>query len=151
MTPAAQAHPGRSAVSSRLTLRLTPEPVSIAISRSTIRRLVTFRGDDAESSFLVAVTEIVANAIDEHVRLGISAPVELTIRYGPSDVVEVSDSGHGLGEQTEAPQVTDSDGYQLERGRGLALARAFVPDLTVVSGDDGTTATLPLVGFGIVR
>ena len=130
-------------------LDLPARPVSIAVGRSTIRRIVTFRDEDAESSFLVAFTEIVSNAIDEHRRIGSDATIRVEIRSGAEESVVVSDAGEGIDERaadrSEAPTPTT------ERGRGLALANAFVPDLDLDPSSSGTTATLPLAGFGIVR
>ncbi len=122
--------------------------LSVSIARSAVRRVVRFDDADAESSFLVALTEVITNAIDEHRRIGTEAPIALEVEFGGVDVVRVIDAGRGL-----APElVAESPRMDVERarGRGLALARAFVADLTFDIGAEGTKATLPLAGFGFV-
>lgn len=133
-------------------LNLPAMLVSIAISRSAVRRVVTFRDSDAESSFLVALTEIVANAIDEHVRIGHGRPIVLDVRFGDHDSVRVVDSGDGYaGRATDPIDDPAGGGVPSARGRGVILARALVPELTFDASDSGTVVTLPLAGFGIVR
>lgn len=140
----------------RFTLNMPSALVSISVSRSVVRRVVTFRDADAESSFLVALTEIVANAIDEHVRIGRDTPVVLDVRFGNEEMVQVTDSGDGFDPTVPATpaaaHVADSDASELsERGRGLLLARALVPAIEIETSTDGTVVTLPLAGFGIIR
>lgn len=126
--------------------------VSIAISRSAVRRVVTFRDSDAESSFLVALTEIVSNAIDEHVRLGHGRPIVLDVRFGDHDTVRVVDAGDGYaGRMTDPIDDLADDSAPSVRGRGVILARALVPELTFDASESGTVVSLPLAGFGIVR
>ncbi|WP_041298374.1 ATP-binding protein [Ilumatobacter coccineus] len=132
-------------------IHIPPTLVSIAISRSAVRRVTVFRDDDAESAFLVALTEIVANAIDEHVRLGMDESIALEIEFGASDVVRVIDSGAGLQARSGSTGNAPSADGPLERGRGLELARALVPAIEFDVTERGTTVTLPLAGFGIVR
>ncbi len=135
---------------SNVRLELSPSPVSIAIGRSVIRRIVTFRDSDAESSFLVAFTEILANAVDEHRRLGLEETIAVEITQGPTESVRVIDAGSGIRNAGGDGMDAAADSVS-ERGRGLALARAFVEDLELESSTEGTAATLPLKGFGIVR
>lgn len=135
-------------------LEVPPEPVSIAIVRSAVRRLVAFRDDDASSSFLIALTEILSNAIDEHDRIGNGSAVVVTIESGLRDVVTVSDAGEGFdptGYTAMAMPAAPQGSQVRERGRGIALAQAFVPLLSLRSGPAGTHAILPLDGLGIVR
>jgi len=122
--------------------------VSIAVARSVVRRVTTFASDDAQSSFLIALTEVVGNAVDEHVRLGSVDPVTMTVSYDDSDTVSVSDCGQGY--DAEPASVVPSNPSQ-ESGRGLAIARSMVPEMAIESTGSGTTVTLPLVGLGIVR
>jgi anti-sigma regulatory factor (Ser/Thr protein kinase) len=135
-------------------LSLPPAMVSISISRSAVRRVVVFRDADAESSFLVALTEIVANAIDEHVRVGRDRPIVLEVNFGVVDSVRVIDAGDGLADlsgtssSSQHPSGGDDPG---ERGRGLVLARAMVPTIEFETSDSGTVVTLPIAGYGIVR
>lgn len=133
-------------------LNMPASLVSIAISRSAVRRVVTFRDADTESSFLVALTEIVANAIDEHVRGGHGRPIVLEVRFGADDVVRVIDTGDGFADRVDAsanPGVVS--GEPEERGRGLTLARALVPTIEFETSGTGSAVTLPVAGFGIVR
>lgn len=134
-------------------LSLPPAMVSISISRSAVRRVVVFRDADAESSFLVALTEIVANAIDEHLRIGHDRPIVLEVNFGAVDSIRVIDSGEGLPGLSDTPssQLPIGDGEPGERGRGLVLARAMVPTIEFETSDAGTVVTLPIAGYGIVR
>lgn len=136
-------------------LELPASDVSIAVGRSVIRRIVTFRDDDATSSFLIAFTEIMANALDEHRRLSSNAPIIVEIEQAPDEIVRVSDSGSGMPTSSEPstsrPGEASTSGAKFERGRGLAIARAFVDGLEFQSSSAGTQVTLPLVGYGIIR
>lgn len=135
---------------SGFTLHLPPEPMSIAVARSAVRRVTTFVDGDAASAFLVALTEIISNAIDEHVRLELEDGFTVEMIIGAVDLVVVTDRGGGIDVEAlmrDAGTQPVSD----ESGRGLSIARAFVPNLAFESGPDGTIATLPLEGFGIVR
>ena len=140
-----------ASVTPHIGLDLPARAVSIAVGRSVIRRVVTFRDADAESSFLVAFTEILANAVDEHRRLDLGDPVRVEIVQEPVECVRVMDAGAGIALTASAPVTAVDDGEVSERGRGLALARAFVADLELESTEDGTIATLPLHGLGIIR
>lgn len=133
-------------------LELPPAALSIAAGRSVIRRIVTFRNSDLESSFLIAFTEILANAVEEHHRLGLDDAIVVEIVQGDREWVCVADSGGGLmiDEHAEVLESVAANGMS-ERGRGLALAHAFVSEIAFVSSDYGTAATIPLDGFGIVR
>ncbi|MEP6296059.1 MAG: ATP-binding protein [Ilumatobacter sp.] len=122
--------------------------VSIAVGRAVLRRVVTFRDPDAESSFLIAFTEIMTNAVDEHVRLASDRPIVVEIEQTPHDLVRVNDSGAGMSDES---LVTSAPDGSVERGRGLALARAFVDDIAFESSPSGTIVSLPLAGFGIIR
>ncbi len=135
-------------------IEVPPNPASIAIARSAVRRVVAFRNDDACSSFLISLTEILSNAIDEHVRIDSELPVLVAIESGERDTVSVRDAGHGFdptAHTAQSPGAERLESEVRERGRGIALARAFVPALVLRSGPDGTEATLPLDGLGIVR
>lgn len=138
---------GQTVEMASFVVELPPSEVSIAVGRSVIRRLVTFVDADSESSYLVAATEILANAIDEHERIGSGKPIEMRVDYGDADTIRVIDAGEGFSADVDGGDVDESD----ERGRGLALARAFVDELEIASTPTGTTVTLPLAGRGIVR
>ena len=138
-------------VASAVRLELPPQAVSIAVARAVIRRIVTFRDDDAQSSFLVAFTEIAANAIDEHERIGSAEPICVEVRSGSIDLVSVVDSGEGLKVESPLEPGPSAPKNASERGRGLALAYAFIDRMEIDSTTDGTTVRLPLTGLGLVR
>lgn len=135
-------------------IEVPPEPGSIAVARSAVRRVVAFRDDDSCSSFLIALTEILSNAIDEHQRIGTGSSVAVAIESGQRDVIVVSDEGGGFDPSPYtalAVPAVEPEVEIRERGRGIALAQAFVPLMVVASGPAGTQVTLPLDGLGIVR
>ncbi len=126
-------------------VELPPQLVAIAVGRAIVRRLVEFGSNDLQSSYLVAFTEVVANAIDEHQRRGITDAITVSARYGERPAIEVADCGGGVPPTRAEPEAF------AERGRGLALARAFVERLDLTVDERGTTATLPLDEFGALR
>jgi serine/threonine-protein kinase RsbW len=131
---------------------LRPDDLATPIARAAVRRTFRFRNEDAESSFLVALTEIVTNAVAEHRRLEIDFPVRLTIVLSEAPFVAIADRGAGLD-----PRRARDDGAdvvpepEVEAGRGLIVARGFVPTLEFETGPDGTTARLPLAGLAESR
>lgn len=132
----------------RFEVALPVSDIAVSIGRSLLRRITTFVSDDAESSFLIALTEVIGNAVDEHRARGLDAPVVIVVDYDDVDGVRIVDQGRGMSvdERAGAPAPVSA-----ESGRGLALARAFVPDMTFDSSTSGTTVTLPLAGLGIIR
>ena len=119
--------------------------VSMAVARATIRRVVAFVDDDAESSFLIAVTEVLANAVDELEHIGSTDPIVVRVEFGDDAAVSVIDRGRGITSTlTGRPPGPD-------RGRGLIVAQAFVPGIEFHFHGQGTTVRLPLAGFGGVR
>lgn|GEM_PF-2305245 len=131
---------------------LPVDDVAVAIARAMVRRVTTFASDDAESSFLIALTEVVSNAVDEHRDAGVVDPVVMTIDYESAEVVYVTDRGRGFDDRSMLPPTGMADVEETDQsGRGLALARAFVPGIKFDSDDSGTTVSLPMVGIGIVR
>lgn len=123
---------------------LPPSEIAVSISRSIVRRLVVF--DDGESAYLVALTEIVSNAIDEHARSGIDSPISMAVRLAADAGVVVTNCARGADESGDSLPHGET-----AAGRGLVLARAFVPGLDVESSSNGWTVTLPLAGFGTFR
>jgi len=132
----------------RFDMALPSSDIAVSIARSLVRRITTFASDDAESSFLIALTEVVGNAVDEHRAAALATPIVNVVDYDEHDVVRVVDQGRGMGANVRS---TPPPSAAAESGRGLALARAFVPDMTFDSSDAGTTVTLPLAGLGIIR
>ncbi|WP_420451904.1 ATP-binding protein [Ilumatobacter sp.] len=132
-------------------LELPPLAVAATVARSAIRRVFTFDDPDRESSFLVALTEIVTNAIDEHRVHAPDRAVVVEVGLGRFPEVRVIDEGRGL-DLTDTDDVAGEGPAPTDQtGRGLALARAFVPSLSFVTSPNGTTAILPLDGFGSPR
>lgn len=115
---------------------------SLPLVRSVVKSVVTFPGVDAQSGFLVAVSEVFTNAVHAHQRARTDREIEIEILVGDPTVVRVRDHGSGFpfdgSGDRRAPDPT------IESGRGLLIARAFVPDLSIDTGSDGTTVTLPV-------
>lgn len=143
-TDAAGDHTERSSVR----IDLPVETFSVAIARSVVRRSFQFLTPEAESSFLIALTEVVVNAIDEHRRLSLDDPVTVMLQLGDEPSVIVTDRGSGFDlKRTLATAERHTPGPESEAGRGLTIARAFVPRLSFETDQTGTTATLPTGGF----
>lgn len=114
-----------------------------ALVRSCLRDVVEFTDDDAESRFLLAVTEVVVNAIEaarvaDSATTGHTVPIEITITGAPSAAVEVRDGGGGLRRRMGKPG---------HLGVGLTIAEALVPDVQITVDGDETRVRLGLEGF----
>ena len=142
---------GGSGGARRFELELPPSDVAATVARSALRRVLDFIDDDRESSFLVALTEIVTNAVDEHRRSapGESLIVEVVLDGDP--VVRVIDHGSGLDELRRRATAATPPAPDDRAGRGLVLAQSFVPALSFEVTSGGTTAVLPLSGFARPR
>lgn len=123
-------------------IRLTfpPDLRHAALVRACIRDAASFRSDDAESSYLVAVTEIVVNAIEASAGSSRSSapgglPVVVELWSGSDARVEVHDRVGSSEYGTVKPD---------HLGAGLTIAEAFVSGLTVDTTPRGTTVRLPL-------
>ena len=148
MTVDVAARAGGEVIGRGFRVALPPDDIAVSIARSMVRRITTFVSDDAESSFLVALTEVIGNAVDEHRDAKIIEAVVMVVSYDEVDVVHVIDSGRGFVADTDhlsPPPVSE------QSGRGLTLARAFVPDMSFDTSESGTTVSLPLSGLGIIR
>lgn len=123
-------------------IRLTvpAELVHASLARACVRDAVSFRSDDHESSFLVALTEVMVNAIEATQGVpadGNRQPVVVEL-FGPPDArVVVSDS---VGHATQNAGKTD------HLGAGLSIAEAFVADLDIDTDAGGTRVRLGLGG-----
>ena len=137
-----------SSTESWFTVGLAPELTSISVARSIVRRMIVFVSDDAASSYLVALTEVLSNAIDEHHGAGVVDDVVMTVVFGDVDRISITDRGRGVDPTGRSDPEMDT---HPESGRGLTLARAFVAGLVLESTTHGTRATLPLAGMGIVK
>ena len=134
-------------------LWLEPDATAVPIVRAAVGRVCAFDDDESESSFMVALTEITTNAVDEHARLGLQDPVVVELCLGNEPQVSVRDSGEGL-DRDRASDDSHEDLLpppEVETGRGIIVARAFVPELRYETGAHGTKAILPLRGFGGAR
>ena len=105
--------------------------------------MIDFAGEDDESRFLLAVTEVVVNAIeaagvvDDH-GTGQTALIEMTVTGQPPDAIEVRDAGGGLHRRL---------GKLGHLGVGLTIAEALVPDVDITVEGEQTCVRLGLEGF----
>jgi len=148
MSTAPEVRPNIDETERGFQVSLPATDIAVSIARSMVRRITTFASDDAESSFMVALTEVVGNAVDEHRTIGVTAPVIMVVTYEGPEVIRIIDAGRGIRSDVETAPPSDASD---ESGRGLALARAFVPDMDFSVTGSGTTVTLPLAGLGIIR
>ncbi len=121
-----------------LTLTFAPDLANLAMARLTLRR--TMPSLDAETARLYfgAVTEIIVNAINAHHQTNSEDPITVEVMLGEHTRVTVSD--HGGGFDPEQPRPPPGSGGL---GQGIAIARAICPDMTIISGEGGTSVTLP--------
>lgn len=118
----------------RLEVDVPAEAEQLATVRQLIRRWVTANGgtDDDCAAFAIAVSEACANAV-EHA-------------YGPGDAtIEVRAA---LADGEASVTVRDR-GYWREprsgdRGRGIQMMREFMDEVSIDTGDEGTTVELRL-------
>lgn len=110
--------------------------------RTETRDLFVFRDDAAAAQLLTAVTEMVQNAVSAHIAASDEQPIEVTFVADPPSC-RVADTGPGFGWETVTESTPDPTSPS---GRGLLIATAFVPGLTLTSGPDGTTVELPFEG-----
>lgn len=115
-------------------------PADFRSVRTVRREVIPFVAHDVDecAQFLVAVSEIVTNAIAEHRRLGVVAPIGVTI--DPHVTRRVSVRDHGDGFDLPESQVDRESPH----GRGLTIAMAFVPGIAFERRHGSTTVHLPL-------
>lgn len=102
--------------------------------RSCVRDALTFASDHHESSFLVALTEVVVNAVAA-AEEDTASPIVIELFGLPDAHVVVSNVvGH------VAPDRSGPD----ELGAGLSIAAAFVADLCVDTDRRGTRVRIGL-------
>ena len=136
---------GGDADGCRRPVRLTfpAELAHAALVRSCLRDVIDFAGEDDESRFLLAVTEVVVNAIeaagvvDDH-GTGQTALIEMTVTGQPPDAIEVRDAGGGLHRRL---------GKLGHLGVGLTIAEALVPAVDITVEGEQTCVRLGLEGF----
>lgn len=119
-----------------------------AEARHLARQHFDFEDDDVEAVHLVAFSEIVQNAIHAHLHDGIEQPIEVTFTADPPmwSVVD-----HARGFDIESVLDKPPPPTTAASGRGLLIAKAFVPAIQIQSGLTGTTVRLPLSGARWVR
>lgn len=109
--------------------------------RACLRDTVSFRTDDQERSFLVAVTEVMVNAIEstgvEPGADGRRSPIVVELFGPPEPCVVVTDFA-----RTSAPTSATSG----LRGVGRTIADAFVAELDIDTDAFGTRVRLGLPG-----
>jgi anti-sigma regulatory factor (Ser/Thr protein kinase) len=108
------------------------EAEQLATVRHLIRRWVAAHGgtDDDCAAFAIAVTEACANAV-EHAYGPSAANIRLRAALeGAQATVSVSDSGDWREPRGE------------NRGRGIPVMKEFMDDVSVHTGEDGTTVEL---------
>ena len=118
-------------------LRIPPEPAELGRVRAVLRDAADEAGMDpaATNDMLVAVTEALSNAIT-HGEVPGDGTIDVT--WGTEDdmlVVCVGDCG-----RYRAPETLDED--RLDHGRGIAVMRLLVDDMTIEPRDEGTLVRL---------
>jgi serine/threonine-protein kinase RsbW len=124
-------HPGADAFS----LSLPRRPIALGLMRQELRQWLDRRGvgRDDTVEIVLASSEACANAM-EHPRDAGRAAIEVDARTRPSEV-EVVVRDFGAWPSEPAPETGT-------RGRGLAMIRALMDDVSVVAGPHGTSVTM---------
>jgi anti-sigma regulatory factor (Ser/Thr protein kinase) len=120
-----------------LTLRVPAAFEHAAAVRAVIRSVVDFRDEDEAARYLIAATEIFTNAVRANHRRADPPPIEIDIVGDPSSdgsALTIADRCGGWNPDLLGP---------VDRESGLAIARAFVPDLAHTSIDGGCSVALP--------
>ena len=128
-------------------VRFAPTHHALGDARAIVRALVEFGDEHGERSFMTAMTEILVNSIEEHVRIGIAEAIVVSIELLPEPSVVVADRGRGFDREVERSRSGEPGDV---RGRGLAIAAALVPRTSTTSDERGTTTRMP-VGPGRLR
>lgn len=106
------------------------------------RRLFDFDDDDTASGLLTALSEIVQNAVNAHTDAAVERVIEITFTGDPTGA-RIVDFGQGFDWQGTLDTTSEPTSTH---GRGLHIASAFVPDMTITSGNSGTSVNLPFGG-----
>lgn len=128
-------------------VRLPADDRASWFARAVLRRVV-IAPDEQLTSLLLAVSEIVANAIDEHRRHHVEQPVELHVCSGATPRATVVDHGRGLlpSGPDDLGDARPTDGWAPESGRGLVIAHGLVPGIEIEADDTGSRVSVPLCG-----
>ena len=112
----------RPALKMSMSVELPRESASVPLARHLTARLLAELGviDDVIGDVEIALSEVCTNVID-HAEVGDSYDVEIFV-YGRDCEIRVIDGGKGF---DDAAVVKDIGSY-VERGRGLAIARAVM-------------------------
>jgi PAS domain S-box-containing protein len=128
---------GHAAV--RLHLRLAADPPELARLRAAMRSFAEEHGLDPELThdLLLATGEVVSNAIEHAYEGGrhgeVSVRLELTHGACPELVVRVGDRGSWRDRASD-----------VDRGRGLTIARTIMDEIAIAAGSEGTAVTMRL-------
>jgi anti-anti-sigma factor len=119
-----------------LHLVVDADPHAARVVRSGIREWLQHVGADPfdNAAIVHAVSEYVENAAEHAYPAAVDAGIVVWAELGDDGNVRVSVADHG--------QWQDRPGGASNRGRGLAMAAAFVTDARVAHDAAGTTATL---------
>ena len=96
----------------------------VAVARSFVAGALGH--ERADPLFLVAVSEVITNAVEEHGRIGSDEAITIAVDAG-SATVKIADRGRGFEPGSQRPT---SPGSLEDRGRGLVIARAVAAGLT---------------------
>jgi anti-sigma regulatory factor (Ser/Thr protein kinase) len=118
-----------------LSLRLPRRPVALGLMRQELRQWLDRRGVGRNDTveIVLASSEACANAM-EHPRGVERSAIEVDARRRPREVeIVVRDFGTWASEPAPGERT---------RGRGLAMIRALMDDVSVVAGPQGTSVTM---------
>lgn len=95
-----------------------------------------------QGDILIAVNEVVKNAILHGNKCDASKMVGITCSYSASEFhIQISDSGIGFDPQA-VPDPLDPENLLKESGRGILILRTLMDEVAFNSSEDGTTVTL---------
>ena len=103
-----------------------------------LRSILRFGSTDDESELMIAVSEIAHNAVSAQ-SVVTDRPIEIAVDGLPPTVSITDHAGGFVPPPSSTPPAVDSTS-----GRGLLLARAFVPAMEILATHDGTTVRLPM-------
>jgi hypothetical protein len=118
-------------VNDLLELDIEPDLTEISRAREFVAR--SLAPGPVDGLFMVAVSELVTNAVEEHRRIGATSPITIAVDPGAS-TVRITDRGRGF-----APADSRPSEPLAARGRGLHIARTLAPGLTWEPGPAGGT------------
>ena len=106
-------------------------------ARELVRPHLLGNDEDADTMYLIAVTEVFTNAVESHRRAEVDEPIEIVVDIDGGHVT-ISDRGDGYDPADRSRRRHAADG-----GRGLDIAESAVPTLAWRSNNPGTSFILP--------